>query len=124
MIRNHTQVVPPFVAQALANRRVLIVGGDCRREQLARLRETFPQTEFVWRPTRESDASTSTFDRLVVCDSIDIVIVLMLARHSHTKGARRLCSACGKPLLWCWRPTAAAIIRAIEQHAKVRLADN
>lgn len=121
MIGVQTPLVPSAVASAMAFRRVLIVGGDCRAAQLARLRKAFPETSFVWRTTRESDPRLDTFERFIGRDEIDIVIILLLARHSHTKGARRLCSACGKPLLWCRRPTVAAVVRAIEQHRAARL---
>ncbi len=124
MIQVHRFLVPTVVADKMASRRVLIVGGDRRREQLARLCEAFPTTTFVWRPTRESDARTDSFERLITGVETDIVIILLLARHAHTKGARRLCSACGKPLLWCRRPTVAAVVRAIEQHCAARLTFN
>ncbi len=121
MIEAQHPRVPFRVATAMAFRRVLIVGGDCRPGQLARLRKAFPDTSFVWRATRESDPRSDAFERFIGCDETDIVIILLLARHSHTRAARRLCSAWGKPLLWCWRPTVAAVIRAIEQHHSARL---
>lgn len=124
MIQVQRFLVPPVVAETMASRRVLIVGGDRRQMQLARLCEAFPTTTFVWRPTRESDARTVSFELFIRGAEIDIVIILLLARHAHTKGARRLCSACGKPLLWCRRPTAAAVVRAIEQHCAARLTFN
>lgn len=109
------------VEAAMTDRRVLIVGGDGRSQQIERLREAFPTTEFEWRTTREADTRTDAIERLIRNGGFDIVIILLLARHAHTRAARRLCSTCGKPLLWCRRPTAAAVVRAIEQHRAARL---
>ncbi|MGD9791771.1 MAG: hypothetical protein AB7K52_15435 [Phycisphaerales bacterium] len=106
--------IPSEVAAMLAGRRVLIIGGDCRPEQLRRLQAAFPTTEFIWRSTRQSDASLDAFEHLVARSDVAMVIVLHgLARTAHTKGTRRLCSGIHKPLLWCRRPTVAAVVRAL-----------
>jgi hypothetical protein len=106
--------IPSEVAAHLEGRHVLIIGGDCRTDQHKRLREAFPKTEFTWRTTRQSDASLDAFEHLIASPDFAIVVVLHgLARTSHTKGARRMCSEIHKPLLWCRRPTVAAIVRAL-----------
>ena len=114
MRRNVIDDVPAEVARFLDGRRVLIVGGDCRPEQLRRLRAAFPATEFSWRPTRQSNASLEAFEQQIAqCDFSVVIIIYGLARTAHTKGARRLCSMLHKPLLWCRRPTVAAVVRAL-----------
>ena len=106
--------IPLEVAARLAGRHVLIVGGDCRSEQLRRLQAAFPTTKFIWRTTRQTDASLDAFEHLIVRPDVAMVIVIHgLARTAHTKGARRLCSDTHKPLLWCRRPTVAAVVRAL-----------
>ena len=121
MSRIHRFSTPSAVTVAMTDRRVLIVGGDGRSQQIERLREAFPTTTFEWRTTREADTRTDAIERLILNGGFDIVIILLLARHAHTRAARRLCSTCGKPLLWCRRPTTAAVVRAIEQHRAARL---
>ena len=121
MSRINKFFTPSAVEVAMTDRRVLIVGGDGRSQQIERLREAFPTTEFEWRTTREADTRTDAIERLIRNGGFDIVIILLLARHAHTRAARRLCSTCSKPLLWCRRPTAAAVVRAIEQHRAARL---
>lgn len=109
--------IPSQVADSLTGRLVLLVGGDRRPDQLARLQAAFPRTRFRWCPTRDSDASLNAFEHLIHHEKVAIVIILHgLARTGHTKGARRLCSKIHKPLLWCRRPTAAAIVRALSAH--------
>lgn len=122
MSRMRKVSTPSAVEAAMTDRRVLIVGGDGRSQQMERLQGAFPTTEFEWRTTREADTRTDAIERLIRNGGFDIVIVLLLARHAHTRAARRLCSTCGKPLLWCRRPTATAVVRAIEQHRAARLA--
>lgn len=106
--------IPPEVAAYMATKTVLLIGGDRRRTQLERLKSAFPLTRFIWNPTRQSDASLDSFRQVILRDDIDLVIVLHgLARTAHTKGTRGVCSAIHKPLLWCRRPTPAAIVRAL-----------
>jgi hypothetical protein len=101
------------VFAALAGRSVLIIGGDRRPDQLRRLTEAFPSTRFEWIATRSSDPSLDRFAKRILDPAIACVVVLHgLARTAHTKGARRLASKAGKPLVWCWRPTVAALISA------------
>ena len=110
---NHDSI-PSHVADQLADKLVLLIGGNRRPDQLARLQATFPRTRFHWCPTRESDASLSTFEHLIELEDVAFVVILHgLARTGHTKGTRRLCSSLHKPLLWCRRPTAAAIVRSL-----------
>lgn len=118
----HTKTtVPPVVAAEFAHKRVLIVGGDRRREQLARLRAAFPTTRFTWRPTSQHDTRPDAFARAMQSGRYDAAIVLWgLARHAHTKAARRLASELGLPLLWCHRPTAAAIVAQVQAHHAAR----
>lgn len=114
MRHDNDNQVPSKVAAFMAGRRVLIIGGDCRPEQLERLQAAFPTTEFIWRPTRQSDASLTAFEHLIARPDVAVIIVLHgLARTAHTKGTRRLCSGIHKPLLWCRRPTVAAVVRAL-----------
>lgn len=106
-------VIPSSVAAELRGKRVLIVGGDCRPNQLQRLRRTLPETEFVWHPTRQSDPSFEGLERLVTRSNVHVVMVVHgLTRTAHSKAVRRLCSSHAKPLIWCWRPTPTAIVRA------------
>lgn len=106
--------IPSHVADRLAGKPVLLIGGLCRPDQLARLQVAFPRTRFRWCPTRESDASLGAFEHLIKLEEVAFVVILHgLTRTGHTKGARRLCSGIHKPLLWCRRPTAAAIVRAL-----------
>lgn len=106
--------IPSDVVGMLSGRLVLLIGGDRRPDQLARLQVAFPNTRFIWCPTRNSDASLSAFEHLICQEDVAIVVILHgLARTGHTKGTRRLCSRIHKPLLWCRRPTAAAIVRSL-----------
>ena len=101
------------VFAALAGRSVLIIGGDRRTYQFRRLNAAFPTTRFEWIPTRSSDPSVDRFaDRIFDPEVACVVVLHGLARTAHTKGARRLAARAGKPLLWCWRPTVAALISA------------
>lgn len=113
-MQDSSSIIPLHVSEYLAGRRVLIIGGDCRPAQLRRLQAAFPRTEFVWRTTRQSNASLDSFEHLISRSDVAVVIVLHgLARTAHTKGTRRICSGIHKPLLWCRRPTVAAVVRAL-----------
>jgi hypothetical protein len=106
--------VPAEVAAQLDHQSVLIIGGNRRSDQLKRLQSAFPSTRFIWQPTRQADASLCAFERLIARADVSLVIILYaLVRTSHKKGARRLCAVAHKPLLWCKRPTAAAIVQAV-----------
>lgn len=108
------KTIPSTVVAYLERKTVLIIGGDKRPEQILRLKATFPATQFIWLPTRRSDASLDSFRQAILRDEVDVVILIHgLARTAHTKGTRSLCGEIRKPLLWCWRPTVAAIVRAL-----------
>lgn len=105
----------------LTGKTLLIIGGDRRPDQFERMRRAFPRTEIRWQPTRQSDASVSAIEREVMRPDVDVVATLIgLSRHSHTLAARKLCSALGKPLLWCHRATPAAVRHALHKHASLR----
>lgn len=121
MPKQKKTTVPPAVAAEFAHKRVLIVGGDFKRQQLDRLRAAFPTTRFTWRPTRERDPRPRAFAGAIASGQYDKAVVLWdLARHAHTKSARRLASQSGLPLLWCHRPTIAAIIAQVQSHHAAR----
>lgn len=42
--------VPAQVVATMNNQVVLIVGGDCRADQMRRLEAAFPYTKFIWPP--------------------------------------------------------------------------
>lgn len=101
----------------LVNKTLLLIGGDSRPTQLAILVKSFPHTRFIWRRTRESNASIRGIEHLILRDDVSLVVILHgLSRHGHSLGARQVCSQVGKPLLWCHRPTPTSILRSLLSH--------
>lgn len=114
MSRHFQPDIPHDVTMFMHGRRVLIIGGDARPGQMAALQAAFPTTAFHWHATSQTNASLSAFRHLIADPSIHVVLLVYgLTRTAHTKGTRGMCSRLGKPLLWCYRPTPAAVVRAL-----------
>jgi len=120
----HPQLSPESNDHAmlqLENKRVLLIGGNRKPEQFARLKRAFPQTLFEWIPTRRNGLRASESISTQRVRGFDYVaIVVGLARHAHSLSVKNLCAEAGVPLLWIHRPTPTALICALSDHARLQ----
>jgi hypothetical protein len=86
------------VARLLAGQRVVLIGGDRRRDAQEALRQAFGLAAVFWIATREHQ-SFETFEPLIARP--DVALVLLAIRwSSHGFGeVRHLCDRHGKPLV-------------------------
>lgn len=110
-----------LAAQQLEKKRVLIIGGNRKPEQFARLKRAFPQTLIEWIPIRHTNSKASESILTQGMRGFDYVaIVVGLVRHGHSRSAKKLCAKIGVPLLCLHRPTPTALIRVLSDHARLQ----
>jgi hypothetical protein len=86
------------VRRLLSGRRVVLIGGDCRRDAQAMLERAFGLKDLVWLETKEHQ-SVATFEPAIARD--DVALVLLAIRwssHAFTD-TKRYCDRHGKPLV-------------------------
>ena len=84
--------------RALKGLNLTIVGGDARRESLARLKRDFALDRVVHCPTNRTDPSSRSFDRALRDPGVVLVVwVLGLSRTNHGKQLHALCRNLGIP---------------------------
>lgn len=84
--------------RALNGLNLTIVGGDARRESLARLKKDFALDRVVHCPTKRTDPSSRCFDRALRSSGVVLVVwVLGLSRTNHGKQLHALCRILGIP---------------------------
>lgn len=104
------------IRAALRGQTLLVVGGDRRQEQLARLRNAL-EVEVIYCPTRRSDASSRAFRCQINRNGIVLVVcVVGLCRTDHCRKLHQLCRQLGIPWIDCHRiPHPNALEAAIEE---------
>jgi len=111
-------MIPLPIASYMDRRRVLLIGGDCRPDQLSRLTEAFPHSTIEWVPTSERNTRTSTYRAIVERFRPGLLVCIFgLLRTQATKELRAICSSNGIPMAYVKRPTPMAIVAAV-QHSR------
>lgn len=111
------------VRPLIKNHTLLIVGGDCRNNEQARLLKELGPRGVGWAPTRERDASPKRFSKLILGSDFSLVVLLDgLIRHQHGYDVAALCKQANKPLIRLRRSVSpAAVSHAILTQASQRL---
>ena len=118
MVAAANQNVRPIdlARELLGGALVVLIGGDRREAQEARLIEELGLKEAIWIPTRPRDASPRAFQSVLRRGDATLVVSLLgLLRHQHARDIRSLCRRLGVPVITVWRsPSPAGIAAAIE----------